>query len=214
MSPSRRTVIAGLSAVALTTSGCLSRSDDGDTSDPHPTMGESFPTLGPDPDAAEATVVAFEDPSCGSCSVFADRTFPRLRALAEEGRLSYRWCGLPWVEPWSEPAVQALFEVHGRDPAAFWELKSRYYAAQDRLENGTIYGYTTEALSQIGIDPDPIDSAMAERTHTGRVERHEKLAEDSEIEQVPSFALFADGEFVSTVVGAQAYDVFEGALEL
>ncbi len=214
MSTRRRAIVGGLSTALFAIAGCLSRSDEGGTDEPHPTVGESFPTLGPEPEAAEATVVAFEDPSCDSCSVFADQTFPRLRSLAEEDRLAYRWCGLPWVEPWSGPALQALFEVHDRDPDAFWELKGHYYDAQDRLDTDSVREYTGETLSEIGVDPDPVDSAIAERAHVDRVEGHERLAEDSEIEQVPSFALFADGEFVSTVVGAQPYDVFEGALEL
>ncbi len=208
----RRTIRAGALATTVAIGGCLSRG--GSDSEPHPATDASFPTLGDDPDDVAATVVAFEDPSCDSCATFAERTFPKLREAAREGRLAYRWCGLPWVEPWSDSAVQALFEVHDRSTEAFWTLKGRYYDAQTRLDSETVLEWTSEQLRELDVETEPVIEAIERRRRDGDVERHERIAEESDVEQVPSFALFSEGEYVTTVVGAQSYEVFEGALEL
>ncbi|WP_226023771.1 DsbA family protein [Halomicrobium salinisoli] len=226
----RRALLAAIGSIA--TAGCLGRGTDGDAAggeatdapqsiDAHPAADgvADAPTLGPDPGAAEATIVAFEDPSCSTCAAFADETLPRLcEAAIDPGRVSYVWRSVPGVEPWGRPATRALWAVYREDPDGFWALKERYYERRAEIDADSVRQRTREFL-EAGVSTAAADDVLAAvdgdvDAIEERIERDERAAEESDVGVVPSFALFRGGEHVTTVSGNQSYGVFEGALEL
>lgn len=196
--------------------GCLGDDESGTADHPALDGPDGVPRLGPSPEEAEGIVVAFEDPSCSSCATFAAETFPQLRdGPIEDGRVSYLWRSLPWVEPdWSRPAINGLYDVHEQDSEAFWELKGAFYDGQGELNEGNVREWTESEVESLSIDSESVVSAMEEGRYDDRIDAVEGMAEESEVTAVPSFVLFEGGEYVTTVVGPQSYDVFEGALDL
>lgn len=222
----RRTFSASVLAASL--AGCLGNgangdgtsgdSDGGSEIEDHPSLvaADGIPQLGPQPTDAEAVVVAFDDPSCSSCATFAAETFPQLRdGPIENGRVSYLSRLLPWVEPdWSRPAINALYAVHEADQESFWELKNRYYDAQNELDEGSVREWTEAEIETLSVDAESVLESMEDDRYDDRIDAAETSAEGSDVTVVPSFVLFSDGEYVTTVIGPQSYDVFEGALDL
>ena len=217
----RRSVLCALgAALSVGCLGVIGEEDDEPVQwTDHPasaTVGYS-PRLGPPPEGTTAVVVAFEDPSCRSCATFSRETLPDLSRDVDEGRLSYVWRASPGVEPWGGPAARALLAVHDHDPEEFWELKARYYADRDSFDDETVFDRTAEVVeAETSADPDAVLKAMngGDETIEDHVDRDEAAARESEVESVPGFVLFREDEYVTTVFGAQSYDVFEGALEL
>lgn len=210
--------------LAASLAGCLGNGDGtdggngGSEIEDHPALeaADGTPQLGPQPTDAEAVVVAFDDPSCSSCATFAAETFPQLRdGPIENGRVAYLGRLLPWVEPdWSRPAINALYAVHEADQESFWELKNRYYDAQNELDEGSVREWTETEIETLSVDAGSVLEAMDDGRYDDRIDAAETTAEESDVTVVPSFVLFSDGEYVTTVVGPQSYDVFEGALDL
>ncbi len=210
--------------LAASLAGCLGNGDGtdggngGSEIEDHPALeaADGTPQLGPQPTDAEAVVVAFDDPSCSSCATFAAETFPQLRdGPIENGRVSYLGRLLPWVDPdWSRPAINALYAVHEADQESFWELKNRYYDAQNELDEGSVREWTETEVETLSVDTESAIEAMDDGRYDDRIDAAETTAEESDVTVVPSFVLFSDGEYVTTVVGPQSYDVFEGALDL
>jgi len=64
------------------------------------------------------------------------------------------------------------------------------------------------------VDGDAVRTAVEEGRYDERIAADRRAAEGSEITSVPSFVLFRDGKYVTTVVGPQPSEVFEGALDL
>ncbi len=207
--------------MALGTAGCLGDDDD----DPRPrsdhpaTDDVDGPRLGPAVGDAAATIVAFEDPSCATCARFATDTFPVLVDEAiDPGHVTYLWRANLGVEPWGRPATRALFAIYDREPAAFWELKERYYAEREGMDEQSVRELTHAFLEEtdVTVDPDAVSEAIDgdDEAVTDRIAGDEAAAAASELELVPSYVLFRDAEYVSVVAGNQPYEVFEGALDL
>lgn len=208
---SRRTLIAAAGAAGV--AGCLS-DDDPTAERDHPATGEDslHPTLGSTD--ADATVVAFEDPSCSTCATFATETLPELRDRdIDPGHVRYQWRGVPWTAPWSETAIRVLYALFDSGPEAFWTVKDAFYDRQDDIDTDSVVEESADLLANAGVDPDPILDSVEDGGFADRVADNESAANASEVSAVPSFVLFDDGAHVTTVVGAQPYDVFAGALD-
>lgn len=210
---------ATVGTVAL--AGCLGHSDDeADASDlgEHPALTDSgvVPRLGPDPASAEAVVVEFGDPSCLQCATYADRTFPTLRGdYVDPGRIAYLWRGRPTVAEWAASGIATLHATHEQDPAAFWWLKDRYYDEQGSITTDDTVDRAVEWLGKRdAVDGDAVRIAVDEGQYDERIDTDSRAAAASDVTGVPTFVLFREGEYVTTVVGPQPPEVFEGALDL
>lgn len=215
----RRRFLGATAGVAL--AGCLGRGDE-EADDPglggHPAAAhsEGVPRLGPDPSSAEAVVVEFGDPSCSQCATYDDRTFSALRDdYVESGRMAYLWRGRPTVAEWAASGIAALHATHEQDEQTFWWLKDRYYDEQGSIETDDAVDRAVEWLGdRDAVDGDAVGTAVAEGRYDERIDADREAAADSDVTSVPSFVLFRDGEYVTTVVGPQPPEVFEGALDL
>lgn len=177
---------------------------------------EEQPALGPAPTTADATIVAFEDPSCPSCARFENQTFPRLKSdHVDAGRLSFVFRGIPVVYEWGGPATLALESTYAREPDAFWALKAFYYREQDGIGTSNVRDVTRRFLDdQTSVDGAAVVEDVDDATHQPAVDADLRASRGAGVRGTPTFYLFRDGEFATEIVGPQSADVFENALGL
>lgn len=234
----RRRLLGAIGAGAVGLAGCTSARSDGDTGGgggtkdtgsgtwslpDHDSLTDvgsegTEPWLGPPPGEAPGLVVAFEDPSCTLCGRFERRTFPELETqLIESGQLTFVYRVYPIVYEWGKPATQALEATlaaeSGDGEGAFWDLKAHYYAEQEAFDTGNVLDRTESFLaSETDLDAAAVVSAAREKRHDDRVQADLAAGNEAGANSTPTFFLFRDGAFRTTVTGAQSYSVFETAL--
>ncbi len=177
---------------------------------------ESQPYQGADPTAAEAVIVAFEDPSCQTCRRFERETLPTIRSeLLDPGTASFVFRGLGIIYDWGEPAAKALEATLARSESAHWALKEHYYETQSRFSVDTVSSRTRSFLD----DETNIDGgSVLEDVNAGAADAEYEIDLDAAsavgISATPTFLLFRDGEYVTKATGAVSYDLFATALEV
>ncbi|WP_331235671.1 DsbA family protein [Natronorarus salvus] len=184
----------------------------------HPLAADlgSLPTRG-DPATATATIVDVSDVSCPLCREFHQGAYEELSsAYIDGGELAYVYRAIPGLDTgWNVPATHALYETLEREgEAAFWSLAEFYYREQDGLDEGNVIERTEEFLHRIVEEPDAVVEAAEIETHTGMIENTIAAAREAGIEGVPTFYLFREGEYLTTIEGNQSAEVFENALSL
>lgn len=233
MTLGRRRLLAALGGAATAgLAGCVGSiggggpgaGDDGSADDPptlstHP-AGRGLadqPFLGPPPGEASGTIVAFEDPSCPTCSRFERETVPQIREnLTEPGDATFVFRGIPVVYEWGGPATRALETAFTADPDAFWTLAGHYFANQSRFRGQSadvVYAMTEEVLeAETSVDAAAVVEAARAGEADAAVEADVAASEDAEVRATPTVFLFRDGEFRTQIRGMARYDVLAGAL--
>ncbi|WP_331233364.1 DsbA family protein [Natronorarus salvus] len=176
-------------------------------------IGQS-PVRGPSPSAAQAVIVAFDDPSCPNCAEFEQGAYRELRSHMDAGELSYVWRGIPSTAEWAETAILALWATYDRSESAFWELKSHLFSRQGSLSEGSVLDEVVSFLDGTGVDAEAVRSDVENGAHSGRISTDVGAAIDAGVPGTPVFHLFRDGDHRTEVVGNQNYGVFSNALEL
>jgi protein-disulfide isomerase len=170
------------------------------------------PTLG-DRDW-QGVIVAFEDPSCPTCRRFHRNTFPQIRSdLVATGDVAYVLRGYPVVYEWGGPATQALEAVSDRDPAAVWDLAAHYFDQQDQFSTDNVLDQTREFLNgRTEVDGDAVVADVGSDAYADAVQTDLDAGQAAGASGTPTFYLFGDGEYQTTVSGAQDFTVFENVL--
>lgn len=192
--------------------------DKGDSADggrPHPAIRgvETRPVLGDR--SAGATIVEFSDPSCPACRKFHLETFPRIREeLIESGEAAHSLRVVGVLSGWGVPAAHALVATHERDEDAFWALTDHYYDEQSAFDEENVYDRTGAFLAErTDVDASAVVEDARDRRHRGALrENREALEATDAPPATPIFVLFEEGEYRTTIVGHQNYEVFAGAL--
>ena len=218
---SRRSFVRAGATVAIgLAAGCLGGGG-GDDDSPlidHPAatdLGDQ-PRLGPDPAAAEATVIVFEDPSCPSCQVFERRTFPALRAeLIESDRVAFFAREYPIVAPWGEVGSRLLEATFARDEASFWSLRGYYYEHQGRIRSDDVYERTRQHLEAGGaVNARRVVREVKRGGYERPVARDVAAAKAADVKGTPTFFLFDGDRYLTNIAGAPSYSMLENALDL
>lgn len=190
----------------------------------HPALAglDDQPALGPPPGDAPGLVVGFEDPSCVTCRRFERKTLPRMQSeLVGTGKVTFVYRVLPITYAWGRPATQALESTYaaaleagqGRDSSAFWGLKDHYYTEQEAFGVDNVYERTEAYLAgETDLDAAAVVEAAREKRHDDRVQADMDAAETADAVATPTFFLFREGEFRTSVLGAQSYSVFATAM--
>jgi protein-disulfide isomerase len=225
----RRALLAA--AGTLAAAGCLGVGDggsdgpmmadgssDGETLDSHPGAADlaAQPTLGPAPGDGDATIVAFEDPSCPTCGRFHDSAFRRIRSeWTDAGTVSFVFRGYPVVYPWGDPAAHALEATYDRSADAHWALVEHYYAEQSRFDGDNVLSRTESFLAaETGVDAAAVAADARDETYADAVRTDLDAGEAAGFSATPSFLLFRDGSLVTSLTGAKSFETFERALQL
>jgi protein-disulfide isomerase len=222
MHPRRRFLAAAAGAgVGAALAGCLGLGDGGDA----PALQEHAagsnladqPRRGPDPTAAEAVVVAFEDPSCSRCRTFERETVPKIQSeLVEPGRGAFVFRGYPVVYPWGDPASHALEATFARDETAHWALVDHYFAEQDAFDEANVLDRTQSFLdAETDVDGSAVVADVEGGTADAAVQTDLDAGEAAEAGRTtPTVFLFRDGEYRTKAAGSVSFDVIANALEL
>lgn len=177
------------------------------------------PRRGPDPAEATATIIAFEDPSCTRCRTFELNTVPKIEAeLVDAGTAAYVFRGYPVVYAWGKPATQALESTYARSAAAFWALKTHYYAEQPAFREAGPAGVLdlTKAFleAETDVDAEAVVADAEAKAHDAAVRTDLDDGERAGATVTPSVFLFRDGEYVTKAQGSVGFDVIKNALGL
>jgi protein-disulfide isomerase len=172
------------------------------------------PVLGPPPGTAQATVIAFEDPSCHNCARFNENTFPELESkLIEPGKASFVYRNFPHAFEWGKPAMQALEATFARGEQPFWALEHHYFATQEEFSEENVLDRTQEFLaSETNVDAAAVVADAEAKKFDEAFERDIDAGEAAGVVSTPTFYLFRNGEFLTEIRGAQSYQVFAQAL--
>ncbi|WP_227357420.1 DsbA family protein [Haladaptatus salinisoli] len=184
----------------------------------HPTTTGIFdePTRGPTPFSANATLIAFEDPSCPTCVHFEKNTYPKLkRNHIDSGELSFVLRTIPVVDQWGASAIYALEATHIRDEEAFWDLKSYYFDNQSQFNSDNIFSKTKAFLEQeTQVRGEEIIHDAQSKAQKKQVKEDYAAAKDANLKGTPTFVAFRSNEYVTKIVGRQSYSVFKNMLGL
>jgi len=197
---------------ATTTSGLVGESADVTFDHESATGINDQPTLG-DRDW-QGVIVAFEDPSCPTCRRFDRNTFPQIRSdLVATGDVAYVFRGYPVVYPWGEPASHALEATFARDPAAMWALKRHYFDQQDQFSTDNVLDRTRAFLNgRTDVDGDAVVADVESDASADAVQTDLDAGQAAGASGTPTFYLFRNGEYQTTVSGAQDFTIFENVL--
>lgn len=162
----------------------------------------------------QGVIVAFEDPSCPTCRRFNQNTLPQIRSdLVATGDVAYVLRGYPVVYEWGGPATQALEATFDRDPRAMWDLKDRYFDTQDSFSTDTVRQRTRQFLNgNTDVDGDAVVADVESDAYAEAVQTDFDAGQAAGASGTPTFYLFRDGEYQTTVSGAQDFTVFENVL--
>lgn len=235
---SRRAVLATVGAVTASVgvAGCTaSSSDDGvtESDDPETATIETAtptpeppiehlsavgigdePTLGaPDPTEADAALILFSDPSCPTCRKWHDEVWGSLKAdYLEPGTVSLVYRTYPNVSVWGEEAVQAFEATYDRSTEAFWAVLEVVYANHDEFDVGTAQQIQDWVAENTDADAEGIADEAYDGEYDERIEHDERVAENADMDAIPSYTVIRDGEVFTTGVGVQSYDNVEHLL--
>ncbi|MFC6990809.1 thioredoxin domain-containing protein [Haladaptatus sp. GCM10025707] len=161
-------------------------------------------------------IVAYEDPSCPTCRRFEQNTLPELTSKhIDTGVVAFVYRGFPVIYPWGKPATQAMEATFARDEDAFWALTDHYYAEQPSFTTDNVLAKTEAFLSaETDLDAAAIVQDARDKAYDDAVQTDLDTGKAAGASATPTFFLFVDGEFQTTVRGAQDLRVFESALQL
>ena len=174
------------------------------------------PTAGKFPPQTEATIVEFQDASCGICKRFDAQTFPMLYAnLVRTGKVTFVSRDYAHTHDWAEQATRALNSTYARRRNTYWTLKSWYYANQGTFTTDNILDETHAFVSEeTKVDADAVIHDVKNEAYDDIYRADERARKEAGVDGTPVFFLFKDGEFVTRFTGNQSYSVFKNSLGL
>ncbi|MDZ7730090.1 MAG: thioredoxin domain-containing protein [Natrialbaceae archaeon] len=176
-------------------------------------MGDTDPWLGVAPTDATDRIIAFEDPSCGTCRRFHMETLPTLRRDIIGPTTSYVYRPFPIVAPWGRPASHAIHATWEQNHETTWDLIDHYYVEQGAFLTGDVITMTENFLEPTPVDEAAIVTAMEDEAYDAYIQETLQAGEDAGVAATPTFLLFSDGEYVTELTGVQDASVFASALE-
>lgn len=160
-------------------------------------------------------IVAFEDPSCPTCKRFHEQVYPELESnLIEPGRIAYVLRPYPVIYPWGNPACKALDATFKRDASAGWGLLDHYFTRQGSFGSDNVLEKTADYLdSQTAVDGAAVLDAVESGASDAAVQADLDAGRDAGLgSRTPVFALFRDGEFLTSPAGAVSYNTLATVL--
>lgn len=216
----RKFIKASVAGTIPLASGCLSEDEEKESetnsiyNSPNPILTniEKQPYIG----ARDSTkaIIAVEDPSCPYCARFHNRTFPDIKNEAESGNLKYYTITVPFIQPWSQKSLHYLEGCYNEyGSSEFFELLGFYYENQDNIDSNNIENNSEEyILNNIGNQSfiDKIENG----DYSQDVRDDYNAVREAGISSTPTFLLFENGRYITTIQGAQRFNIFKNTLQL
>ncbi|MFB9808094.1 DsbA family protein [Haladaptatus pallidirubidus] len=184
----------------------------------HPSTKGIFdePTRGPTPFSPDATLIAFEDPSCHNCVYFEEKTYPNLkRNHIDSGELSFVVRTIPVVEEWGTRAIYALEAAHARNEQAFWDLKAYYFSNQGQFNSRNVLSKTKSFIDyNTRLNGRVIVRDAKSKAYNKQVREDRSVAKTANVPGTPVFFAFRSEKYVTKIVGTQGYSIFKNVLGL
>lgn len=220
----RRAALNSIGAAAsLALAGCLGGSDDESAEGvglaDHP-LGENlgtWPSLGPDPFEAPATLIILDDPSCSRCAAFHQGTVAELETeYVTSGELAIAVRPYPVGYPWGEPAARALEATTARDETAFWGLLEHYFAEQNAFTTDSVLDQTEIWLEEnTDLDPAAVIGSSDSKVVANRIEATLSAGDEAGAGSItPVTFAFVDGVLRTSLNGSVSTNTVETALTL
>jgi len=180
----------------------------------HPTAADlaSQPALG---EFTGKMIVAFEDPSCPTCKRFHQEVYPELESkLIEPGEIAYILRPYPVIYPWGNSACKALDATFQRDAPAGWGLLDHYFARQGSFGRENVLSRTADYLDrETTVEGSAVVEAVESGASDAAVQADLDAGRDGGLgERTPVFAMFRDGEFLTSAAGAVSYNTLATVL--
>lgn len=170
--------------------------------------GGSPPAAGKGNLDAKVTVEEYSDFQCPYCARFALDTFPKIdQNYVKTGKVRWVFRHLARIGPESVAAAQAA-ECAG-EQEQFWPYHDKLFASQQGENRG---GFSSSRLKsfakEMGMDANRFDSCLDSGRWASKVNQEIAEGQRRGVRGTPSFFI---GK--KMVEGAQAYSVFEAAIE-
>lgn len=208
-------------AASAVVSGCSgldsSSGQQGQQLEAHPasTGLGSQPVFGTPRKETDATIIAFEDPSCSRCAAFNTQVFPELKERhLDAGTATFVYRNVPIVYPWGEVAAPILESAYAESEEAFRTLKNDYYASQDKYRSGDVIEESRAVLEATPADAETVIENRDSDAVSAAVQTDLDAGDESGVTSTPTFFLFKQGKFVTRINGAEPLRVFENTLDL
>lgn len=171
----------------------------------------AMPRLG----GASATVALIElsDFQCPYCARHATEVYDLLiEQYVETGQVAYFVGNNPLPSHPLAPLLASAAICAG-EQGRYWEMHAGLFEGIPESEEEIM-----SIVGTLGLDPEGVAGCMSEPETSARIERDQQLAASLGLTSTPSFVLgeiFPGGlvEARRVIVGAQAVDVFRGAIE-
>lgn len=172
------------------------------------------PMLG-DPEA-ENVLITLDDPSCPFCADYHLSEFPQVRdELIDSGEVRNYMITVDWTQDWAPVASQYVigsYEYGGTE--ALISLYEQYFRNQDDMSPSNVHQLSESFVQTIsGVPAETLREEVENNTYEDIVRDNRERAFASEINAVPSFVLFREGEFITTLSGYQDAGTFSTLFE-
>ena len=223
---SRRRFLQGTTVAGIiATAGCIgplsnNSQNKGNTRDKfsHPSA-QGFreqPYIGPELSKDNPIIIAFEDLSCPICKSFHNNTLQTLKEkYTQNDELTFVYRGTDFAGyPWGGTAALVQEAVYEKQPRRTFDVIEAYYQNQTTFTQSNVIAESENLLQDVGIEPQPIIDAVQNGEVNDRFKSDKTVGRKSGVRGTPTFMLFKDGFYQTTVVGAKSAVVFEDVLDL
>jgi len=167
---------------------------------PGPTVDDD-PARGPQD--APVTMIEFSDFQCPYCARFFRDTLPLILGnYGDRVRFVYRDFPLTSIHSLAQKAAEAA--ECADDQGAFWKYHDLLFENQSALDEESLKGYA----ASLGLDTVAFNDCLTSGKYTAEVRKDVQDGLAAGVQGVPTF--FINGV---PIAGAQAYPVFEDAIE-
>jgi len=192
-------LVAGLSVIVIFALAVTGPAGAGDVKARRPALGEAF---------AQVVIHEYADFQCPSCGAFARSIEPQIRAAyIDTGIARLVWHDFAWIGQESRDAANAA-RCAG-DQGKFWEFHDALYQNQAGENAGAFSKDRLKAFGDgLGLEPEAFHGCVDAGTYSNAVQADFADVRQSGFNGTPTFVI---GD--QRIVGAQAFEVFAGAIE-
>lgn len=163
----------------------------------------------------DVVFLEFSDFQCPFCKRYIDEVYPRLAAdYVDTGKIRYAFRHFPLESLHPNAMNSALAASCAQREGKFWQMHDRLFGKQQALDLPALLTYG----AAVGANDGTYRACLTSKATLPQVQADGDVALRSELTGTPGFfvgRVGADGKLHATrrVIGAQAYSVFQSAID-